>query len=42
VTRENVEEFDRISHNPRAPEWAHFYTDPEVMRYSNVPLTTPE
>ena len=42
VTKENVEEFDRISHNPRAPEWAHFYTDPEVMRYSDVPLTTPE
>ncbi len=42
VTRENVEEFDRISHHPRAPEWAHFYTDPEVMRYSDVPLTTPE
>jgi ribose transport system substrate-binding protein len=42
VTKENVEEFDRISHNPRAPEWAQFYTDPDVMRYSDVPLTTPE
>jgi ABC-type sugar transport system substrate-binding protein len=42
VTKDNVAEFDRISHNPRAPEWAHFYTDTEVMRYSDVPLTTPE
>jgi ribose transport system substrate-binding protein len=42
VTKENVEEFDRISHHPRAPEWAHLYTDPEVMRYSDLPLTTPE
>jgi ABC-type sugar transport system substrate-binding protein len=42
VTKDNVEEFDRISHNPRAPEWAHFYTDPDVMRYSDVALTTPE
>jgi len=42
VTKANVEEFDRISHNPRAPELAHFYTDPDVMRYSDVPLTTPE
>lgn len=42
VTRENVAEFDRISNNPRAPEWAHFYTDPDVMRYSDEPLTTPE
>jgi ribose transport system substrate-binding protein len=42
VTKDNVEEFDRISHNPRAPEWAHFYSDPEIMRYSEVPLTTPE
>ncbi len=42
VTKANVEEFDRISHNPRAPEWSHFYTDPAVMRFSDVPLTTPE
>lgn len=42
VTKANVEEFDRISHNPRAPEWAHFYTDSDVMRYSDVPLTTPQ
>ena len=42
VTLENVKEFDRISQNPRAPEYAHFYKDPEVMRYSDVPLTTPE
>lgn len=42
VTKENVAEFERISHNPRAPEWAHFYTDPSVMRFSDVPLTTPE
>jgi ribose transport system substrate-binding protein len=42
VTRENVAEFEKISRSPRAPEWAHFYTDPDVMRYSNVPLTTPE
>jgi len=42
VTAANVEEFNRISHNPRAPEYAHFYTDRDVMRYSDVPLTTPE
>jgi ribose transport system substrate-binding protein len=42
VTAANVDEFNRISRNPRAPEFAHFYTDPEVMRYSEVPLTTPE
>jgi ribose transport system substrate-binding protein len=42
VTVENVEEFDRISRNPRALEYAHFYTDPQVMRYSDVPLKTPD
>jgi ABC-type sugar transport system substrate-binding protein len=42
VTAANVHEFERISHNPRAPEYAHFYSDPAVMRYSDVPLTTPE
>jgi len=42
VTAANVQEFERISHNPRGPEYAHFYTDPAVMRYSDVPLTTPE
>jgi ribose transport system substrate-binding protein len=41
VTKANVEEFGRISRNPRAPEWAHFYSDPAVMRYSDKPLTTP-
>jgi hypothetical protein len=41
VTRDNVDQFDRISRNAQAPEYAHFYTDPEVMRYSDVPLTTP-
>ncbi len=42
VTWENVAEFDRISRNPQAPEYAHFYTDPDVMRYSEIPLTTPQ
>ncbi len=42
VTAANVEEFERISRNPRAPEFAHFYNDPEVMRYSEAPLTTPQ
>ncbi len=42
VTKENVEAFDRISRNPEAPEYAHFYRDPEVMRYSDVALTTPQ
>jgi ABC-type sugar transport system substrate-binding protein len=41
VTRDNVDQFDRISRNAQAPEYAHFYTDPEVMRYSDVPLMTP-
>jgi ribose transport system substrate-binding protein len=41
VTKENVAEFERISRNPQAPEYAHFYTDPSVMRYSDVALTTP-
>jgi ribose transport system substrate-binding protein len=42
VTKDNVAKFERISRNPRAPEYAHFYTDPQVMRYSDVPLKTPE
>jgi ribose transport system substrate-binding protein len=42
VTKENVEEFNRISRSPRASEWAHLYSDPAVMRYSDKPLTTPE
>ena len=42
VTRDNVEEFERISRNPQRPEYAHFYTDESVMRYSDQPLTTPE
>jgi len=42
VTANNVEEFEHISRNPRAPEFAHFYRDPEVMRYSEAPLTTPQ
>jgi ABC-type sugar transport system substrate-binding protein len=42
VTKENVEEFDRISRSAQSPEYAHFYTDPQVMRYSDLPLTTPQ
>ena len=42
VTRDNVEDFERISRNPLRPEYAHFYTDESVMRYSDQPLTTPE
>jgi ABC-type sugar transport system substrate-binding protein len=42
VTKDNVDEFDRISRNPQAAEYAHFYRDPNVMRYSDVPLTTPQ
>jgi len=42
VTKDNVNEFERISRNPQAPEYAHFYTDPSVMRYSELPLKTPE
>jgi ABC-type sugar transport system substrate-binding protein len=42
VTPENVAGFQRISRNPQAPEYAHFYNDPDVMRYSEIPLTTPE
>jgi ribose transport system substrate-binding protein len=41
VTKENVAEFERISRNPQAPEYAHFYSDPSVMRYTNVALKTP-
>lgn len=42
VTTNNVAEFDRISRNPQAEEYAHFYADRAVMRYSDVPLKTPE
>ena len=42
VYAENVREFERISRSPLAPEYEHFYTDGTVMRYSDVPLTTPE
>jgi ribose transport system substrate-binding protein len=42
VTRDSVEEFQRISRNPLQPEYAHFYADETVMRYSDQPLTTPE
>jgi ribose transport system substrate-binding protein len=42
VTKENVAEFDLISRNPQAPQYAHYYGDPEVMRYSDVELTTPQ
>ena len=42
VTQANVDEFDRISRSAQAPEYAHFYADPGVMRYSDVPLRTPE
>jgi ribose transport system substrate-binding protein len=42
VTKDNVDEFDRISRNAQSPEYAHFYNDPGVMRYSDVPLRTPE
>lgn len=41
VTRDNVAEFERISRNAQSPEFAHFYSDPAVMRYSDVPLQTP-
>jgi len=42
VTKDNVEKFDLISRSAQSPEYAHFYSDPQVMRYSNVPLTTPQ
>ena len=42
VTRDNVEQFDRISRGAQAPEYQHFYTDPQVMRYSDVALTSPQ
>jgi ribose transport system substrate-binding protein len=42
VTKENVDEFEYISRHAQAPEYAHFYTDPEVMRYSDTPLRTPQ
>ena len=42
VTKDNVALFERISRNPLAPEYAHYYTDTKVLRYSNVPLTSPE
>jgi ABC-type sugar transport system substrate-binding protein len=42
VTRENVAEFDLISRNPQAPQYAHYYSDPEVMRSSDVELKTPQ
>lgn len=42
VTKENVDEFEYISRHAQAPQYAHFYTDPDIMRYSEVPLRTPE
>jgi ribose transport system substrate-binding protein len=42
VTKENVEGFDHISRGAQSPEFSHFYQDTQVMRYSNVPLLTPQ
>ena len=41
VTKDNVEEFELISRSAQSPAFAHFYSDPHVMRYSDTPLTTP-
>ncbi len=42
VTKKNVSEYQRISTHPEAPEYRKFYSDPTVMRYSDVPLKTPD
>ena len=41
VTKDNVAEYQYISAHPTAPEYAKFYEDPMIMRFSDVPLKTP-
>lgn len=42
VTLENLEEVREIALNPQAEEYQYLYEDPDVMEYSDEPLTTPE
>ena len=41
VTAENLEEVQKIVVGPQDPNFQHLYDDPEVMKYSDEPLTTP-
>ncbi len=42
VTKQNVEEFERISRGAHQAAYQHYYSDTSVMRFSEVPLRTPE
>jgi hypothetical protein len=42
VTAENLDDVREIALNPQAEENQHLYEDPDVMEYSDEPLTTPE
>ena len=42
VTKQNVEDFERISRGAQQPEYQHYYSDASIMRFSEIPLTTPE
>ena len=41
VTAENLEEVQRIVAGPQDPDFQYLYDDPNVMEYSDEPLTTP-
>ena len=41
VTAENLEEVQRIVAGPQDPDFQYLYDDPDVMEYSDEPLTTP-
>ena len=42
VTAENLEEVQRIVAGPQDPDFQYLYDDPDVMEYSDEPLTTPQ
>ncbi len=42
VTRDNLAEVRKMVANPLSPDVQKFYSDPNVMRYSDTPLTTPK
>ena len=41
VTAENLEEVQKIVAGPQDPDFQYLYDDPEVMKYSDEPQTTP-
>jgi ribose transport system substrate-binding protein len=42
VTKDNLQEVQLMVKDPLAPEVQKFYSDPNVMRYDDKPLTTPK